>query len=130
MLQKYSILFFKIIVIHNAKHVYQHIMTSIKVKGIQELYPAYTWKNYFLYLLMNYSIFGNFRMPCDLMVHGLIDGTWLAWVKSYSVRLELVYGMYHVKPTALKKAKAIYNFGLSKCNRIKEITKTIYILYH
>ena len=27
----------------------------------------------------------------------------------------------HLNPTALRKAKIVYNFGLSKCNRVKAV---------
>ena len=28
---------------------------------------------------------------------------------------------YHLNPTALRKAKIVYNFGLSECNRFKKV---------
>ena len=28
--------------------------------------------------------------------------------------------LYAINPTALRKAKIVYNFGLSECNRVKE----------
>ena len=41
--------------------------------------------------------------------------------KSSVLRLKILFSIEQFHPIALKKAKIVYNFGLSECNRVKEI---------
>ena len=90
--------------IHNAKHVYQHIMKSITVKGIQGLYPAYSWYNN-VYITLRITALSENRAF-------VIDGICLTWLG-----LELVYGMDHLhlytilaflSAVGLKQAQRLY----------------------
>ena len=40
------------------------------------------------------------------------------WEKIYLQKLRGIKG-YHVNPITPRKAKIVYNFGLSECNRVK-----------
>ena len=41
---------------------------------------------------------------------------------SKKIHYSLQTYMYKLNPIALRKAKIVYNFGLSECNRVKEVT--------
>ena len=51
-----------------------------------------------------------------LCLHFQLDQLWK--VRIYSSRP-------HVNPIALRKAKIVYNFGLSECNRVKELNHSM-----
>ena len=48
----------------------------------------------------------------------LVQKTSNGLVLSYQTTLSIVEGHLNINPIALRKAKIVYNFGLSKCKRV------------
>ena len=56
---------------------------------------------------------GELFRPDAMLLYGLFAQTYL------SQFLEFLQYLYYFKPVALKKAKTVYNFGLSECSKVK-----------
>ena len=54
------------------------------------------------------------------MIHCEIEDNLKGFLKESHLCVFMQLNDYHIlNPTALRKAKTAYNFGLSKCNRVK-----------